>query len=92
LLEFGNVGIDRDGAPILGAALADHHPPAIAALLYLRRPWVAMLFQPFRNPFLNAAFGILDVTALGGPADDAFKSRADAQIDVQAGIQQIAIA
>jgi hypothetical protein len=37
-----------------------------------------MLLQPFRNPFLNAAFRILDVATLCGPADDAFKRRARA--------------
>jgi hypothetical protein len=35
-----------------------------------------MLPQPLRNPLLDAAFRILDVATLGGPADDAFKGRA----------------
>ena len=92
LLELGDVGIDRDGAAVLGAALADHHPAAVAAPLHLRLARIAMLLQPFGNPFLDAAFRILDVAALSGPADDALERRAGAQIDLQAGVEQVAIA
>ena len=92
LLELGDVGIDRDGAAVLGAALADHHPAAVVAPLHLRLARIAMLPQPFGDPFLDAAFGILDVAALRSAADDAFKRRAGAQIDVQAGVEQVAIA
>ena len=50
-----------------------------------------MLLQSFRDPFLDAAFRILDVAALGGPADDAFERRAGTKVHVQAGIQQVSI-
>ena len=51
-----------------------------------------MLRQPFRDPFLDAAFRILDIAALGGAADDALERGAGAQIDVEARVQQVAIA
>ena len=92
LLELGDVGIDRDGAAVLGAPLADHHPAAVVAPLHLRLARIAVLAQPFGDPFLDAAFGVLDVAALGGAADDALECRAGGQIDVEAGIEQIAVA
>ena len=76
LLELGDVGIDRDGAAVLGAALADHDPAAVAAPLHLRLAGIAVLVQPLGDPFLDAAFRILDVAALGGAADDALERRA----------------
>ena len=92
LLELGDIGIDRDGAAVLGAALADHHPAAVVAALHLRLAGIAMLRQPLRDPFLDAAFRILDIAALGGAADDALERRAGAQIDVEARVEQVAIA
>ena len=43
LLQLGDVGIDRDRAAILGAALADHDPAAVAAPLHLRLAGIAVL-------------------------------------------------
>jgi hypothetical protein len=37
-----------------------------------------MLAQPFGNPFVNAAFGILDIAALSSPTGDAFEGRTGA--------------
>ena len=56
-------------------------------------PGLRCCSQPFRDPFLDAALRILDVAALGGPADDALEGGARRyEIDVEAGIQQVAIA
>src|SRR5262245_16318064 len=82
LFELGYIRINPDGAAVLGAAFAHHHPAAVTASLHLRLARIAMLPQPFRDPFLNAAFRILDVAALGGPADDALEGRPGAQIDL----------
>jgi hypothetical protein len=46
-----------------------------------------MLLQPFRDPFLNSAFCILDVTALSGAADNALERCTGGQIDLQAGVE-----
>ena len=92
LLELGDVGIDRDGAAVLGAPLADHHPAAVGAPLHLRLARIAVLTQPFGDPFLDAALRILHVAALGSAADDALECGARSQVDVQAGVEQIAVA
>ncbi len=51
-----------------------------------------MLAHPFGDPFLDAAFRILDVAALGSPADDALEGGTGTQIDIQTGVKQVAIA
>ena len=55
-------------------------------------PGLRCCCQPLRDPFLDAAFRILDIAALGGAADDALERRAGAQIDVEARVEQVAIA
>jgi hypothetical protein len=92
LLELGDVGIDRDRAAVLGAPLADHHPAPIAAPLHLRLARIAVMAQAVGDPLLQAAFRVLDISALGCAPDDALEGCSDAQVDVQAGIQQVAIA
>ena len=91
LLELGDVGIDRDCAAVLGAALADHHPAAVGAALHLRLARIAMLLQAIRNPFLDAAFRILDIAPFRSTADDGLERRAGGEFEVQARIKQVAV-
>ncbi len=91
LLEFRDIGIYADGAAVVGAALADHHPASIAPLLNLWLTRITVLLQAFRDPFLDTPFGILDVSPLGSPADNGFERRPSLQFDVEAGIEQVSI-
>ena len=74
LLQFGNIRVDGDRSVIQRAAFADHHPQLAGTPLHLRRAGVAMLRQALSDPFLDPAFGIRHVAALGGATDDAFKT------------------
>ena len=92
LLEFGDVGIDRNGAAVLGAPLADHDPSAIVATLHLRLARVAMLAQPLRYPLFNAANRVRDVAPLGGVPDNALECLSRAQFDFHARVEQVTVA
>jgi len=50
-----------------------------------------MLLQPSGNPLLDGAIGILNIATVRRAADDGFKRRARCQIDIEAGIEQIAM-
>jgi hypothetical protein len=50
-----------------------------------------MLLQPFRNPLLDTPIRVFNITTFGGAADDSLKRRSCSQIDIQAGIEQVAI-
>ena len=58
--------------------------------LWLTR--IAMLVQAFRDPILNPAVRILNVAAFGSAANNGFEWRPGKQINLQARIEQIAIA
>src|SRR5262249_18871968 len=89
-LQLRDVGIDRDGAAILGLLLVDLDPATVAAPLDVRSAGMAMPCQPLGNPLLLAAPGFLDGSALSGRADDRFIGRAGAGCR-QTRIEQLAI-
>lgn len=91
-LELGDVGVDGDGAAVLGAALADHDPAAIAAPLHLRLGRVAVTRKALGDPLLQPALRVADVPALGGATDDRLEPVPRRQVDVKAGVEQFAVA
>ena len=58
----------------------------IVAALQMRSPGLAMLLQPFGDPFVNALLGALDQTALGGVPDDRFEGGAGHHSVLDAGV------
>src|SRR5262245_13904352 len=74
LLQFGDVGVDRHRAAVVGLALADQDPSTVPALLDVRATRFSVTGHPFSNPFLDPTLGILDVRSLGGTSNDAFVS------------------
>ena len=92
LLELGDVGIDRDRAAVLGAALADHDPAAVAAPLHLRLAGIAVLRQALGHPFLDPALGILDGALRGRAPDDGLEGHARRHRALVPGVEQPAVA
>src|SRR5215213_4772540 len=92
LLELGDVRVDRDRAAVLGAALTDHDPAAVAAPLHLRLAGIAVLREALRYPFLDPALGVLDGALRGRAPDDAPEGHARRHGALVARIEQPAIA
>ena len=53
LLQFGDVGVDRDGAAAGDLALRDQDPAPVGPALQGRRPGIAMLRQTLLNSLAN---------------------------------------
>ncbi len=70
LLEFGDVGVDRDSAAGFGLALADADPTAVLAQLEVWLVGVAVLCDALGNPFVDATLGIANQALFGGGPDD----------------------
>src|SRR5262245_16602007 len=74
-LELGDVRVHRDGATIIGLPLVDLNPVAVAAPLDMWFARIAMFCQPFRDPLVDTALGILDQSAFGRGPDDRLVGR-----------------
>src|SRR5207247_821332 len=73
LLQLRDVRVDGHRAAVVGLALADQDPATVAALLDLRVARFSVTGDPFSDPLVYAALGVLDIIALGGASNDAFE-------------------
>src|SRR4029453_6934279 len=91
LLQLRDVRVDRDRAAVVGLALADQDPAAVAALLDVRPGRFPVTRHALSDPLLDPALRILDEPALGGGSNDAFERHAGGNLDGVARIEQRSI-